>query len=251
MSTIVSGEESVLVNEGEALAATLSQRFAGQDGSAVLRPVLGSLFGGRVALVSSFGGEAVVLLALVAEIDPATPVIFLNSGKMFGETLRYRDQVVKRLGLTDVRTVSPEARAVAAEDPDGALWLDDPDACCDLRKTRPLDRALVSFQAWITGRKRHQASTRATLPLFEATADGKIKVNPLASWTRERLEAEFVARDLPRHPLVADGFLSIGCQPCTARVAPDADPRSGRWAGLEKTECGIHLRRAVGTYRTA
>ena len=229
--------------DADARAAALAARFGGLEGAALLAAVARDAFPGRIALVSSFGTESAVLLALAAEADPAFPVIFVNTGKLFGETLRYRDQLVRRLGLTDVRTIGPTAEELADGDPDGLLFTRSPDACCHLRKTIPLDRALQRVDAWVTGRKRFQAATRAALPLFEA-GEGKVKINPLASWDRRRIEEEFARRDLPRHPLEADGFLSIGCFTCTERVAPGADPRSGRWAGTAKTECGIH------TYKT-
>jgi phosphoadenosine phosphosulfate reductase len=227
----------------------LRARYAGLEGADLLRPLIEREFHGRIALVSSFGAEAAVLLALVADIDPAVPVIFLDTGKLFGETLRYRDQLVKKLGLTDVRTVEPVAQDLSAVDPDGLLWQAKPDLCCHVRKTLPLDRALEGFGAWITGRKRFQALTRNVLPTIEEM-DGRIKVNPLAGWARARIDDEFARRDLPRHPLEADGFLSIGCMPCTDRVAPGEDARSGRWAGQAKTECGIHLGRRVQTHGT-
>ncbi len=221
-------------------AALLAQRHAGADALAVLRHVTREAFPGRIALVSSFGAEAAVLLDLVAQADKATPVIFLDTGKLFGETLRYRDRLIERLGLTDVRVIRPDETALNAEDPDGVLWLKRPDRCCFVRKVEPLRRALKGFDAWITGRKRFQGGLRGALPLFEADA-GRIKVNPLAGWTKADLDDYFAKHELPRHPLEADGFLSIGCMPCTDRVAPDEDARSGRWRGTDKTECGIHL----------
>ena len=232
-------------NAAETKAAELSARYGHLDGVELLRPLLRDELAGRVALVSSFGTESAVLLALVAEVDPATPVIFVDTLRLFGETLRYRDALVARLGLTGLRTAEPDPAELKAADPDEMLWRTGPDACCHVRKTLPLERALVPFDAWITGRKRFQASTRAALAAIEA-ADGKIKINPLATWTRERITAEFKRRDLPPHPLEADGFLSIGCLPCTDRVAPGADPRSGRWAGMDKIECGIHLAHGAG-----
>lgn len=224
----------------------LTERYGRLEGAALLAAVHQAL-DGRIALVSSFGAESAVLLALAAEATPDFPVILVNTGKLFGETLRYRDQLVKRLGLTNLREVGPTAEDLAVGDPNGLLFSQNHDACCHLRKTIPLDRALAGFDGWITGRKRFQAATRAALPLFEAEGD-KIKVNPLAAWDKARLEEEFTRRDLPRHPLEADGFLSIGCYTCTERVAPGADPRSGRWAGTDKTECGIHMT-MIGTAR--
>ncbi|MEA2780304.1 MAG: phosphoadenosine phosphosulfate reductase [Rhodospirillaceae bacterium] len=218
----------------------LTSLYGEMDGAALLRPFIENEFPGRIALVSSFGTEAAVLLHIVAEIDRDLPVIFLDTGKLFGETLRYRDALVRRLGLTDLRIIKPAPEAIAAGDPDGVLWHGDPDACCALRKVAPLRKALAGFDAWISGRKRYQGALRAFLPVIEASGE-KIKINPLARWSKERIDAEFAARDLPHHPLEEDGFLSIGCMPCTQRAPIDAGPRGGRWAGREKTECGIHL----------
>nr|WP_044562834.1 phosphoadenylyl-sulfate reductase [Azospirillum sp. B4] len=221
-------------------AADLARSYAGLTGPALLEPLLTRELKGEIALVSSFGAESAVLLHMVAEIDPATPVIFLNTGKLFGETLRYRRELIARLGLTDAREIKPLGEDEAARDADGMLWRRNPDACCHFRKVEPLNRALAGFGAWITGRKRFQAATRADLATIEA-AEGRLKVNPLVDWDRDDLVAYLDRHDLPRHPLEADGYLSIGCMPCTDRVAAGDDLRSGRWSGLGKTECGIHL----------
>ena len=218
----------------------LTDRYGKLDGADLLRPVLETEFPGRIALVSSFGAEAAVLLQIAAEIDRHLPVIFLDTGKLFGETLRYRDQLVKRFGLTDLRVIRPLEAEVEAADPQGVLWDSDPDGCCGVRKVEPLRRALAGFDAWISGRKRFHGALRTFLPVIELSG-AKIKINPLARWSKLRIEEEFASHGLPRHPLEADGFLSIGCLPCTGRVAPGADHRAGRWAGREKTECGIHL----------
>ncbi|WP_297372316.1 phosphoadenylyl-sulfate reductase [Acidocella sp.] len=202
-------------------------------------------FPGRIALVSSFGTESAVLLHLVAQIAPATPVIFLDTLKLFPETLAYRDTLTTRLGLTDVRVISPKPTRLAKFDPDGTLWQRDTDQCCAIRKTNPLDDALEGFDAWITGRKRAQAATRAHLELVETGADGRVTVNPLAFWSDADLSAYFTAHNLPRHPLEAQGYTSIGCATCTRKPLPGEDKRSGRWAGSAKTECGIHLPRAM------
>ncbi|GBQ23422.1 phosphoadenylyl-sulfate reductase [Gluconacetobacter sacchari] len=220
---------------------------AGEDAPAILRAALGGTERGRIGLVSSFGTESAVLLAMAAEIDPAVPVLFLETGQHFPETLAYRDQLAARLGLTDVRSLHPDPAQIAARDPQGQLWAFDPDACCALRKVEPLDEAIIPFDAWITGRKRAQAATRSHLPVIERQADGRFKINPLAGWTAAELDAEITRRDLPRHPLGALGYRSIGCAPCTRPVAEGEDPRAGRWAGLAKTECGIHAPAAVAT----
>jgi len=206
----------------------------------LLQVVTREVFPGRVAQVSSFGAESAVLLHMTAQIDPGLPVIFLDTGKLFGETLRYRDTLIGQLGLTDVRSIAPEPSHIDRDDPKGALWLHNPNRCCHIRKVLPLERALNGFDAWITGRKRFQGASRESLRKIEYV-DGRVKVNPLADWTREDLEAYRIAHGLPEHPLVPDGFLSIGCMPCTDRVAPGEDVRAGRWRGTDKTECGIHL----------
>ncbi|WP_439815674.1 phosphoadenylyl-sulfate reductase [Zavarzinia sp. CC-PAN008] len=220
-------------------AAALNARYGGLDARGLIAAMVEGVFPGRIAMVSSFGAESAVLLDLVAQVDPAVPVIFLDTGKLFGETLRYKEALGERLGLMDVRSIRPDPREVAARDPDGILWTRDPDACCALRKAEPLARALAPFDAWFTGRKRFQSSSRAAIEAVET--DGvHIKVNPLAHWSEADLHAHLAARKLPKHPLIEDGYLSIGCMPCTDRVAPGGDSRDGRWAGLEKTECGIH-----------
>lgn len=222
-------------DESAALAASFERRSAAEALAALIR----GRFAGAVALVSSFGAEAAVLLHMVAGIDRDVPVIFLDTGKLFGETLRYRDLLVRRLELRDVRTVAPEPGRVAALDPTGTLWRSDPDRCCALRKVEPLARALAPFGAWINGRKRGHGALRAALPHLERV-DGRVKINPLAAWSADDVAAYFAAHDLPRHPLEADGYSSIGCLPCTDRIAPGEDPRAGRWRGRDKTECGIH-----------
>jgi phosphoadenosine phosphosulfate reductase len=224
-------------NDAVARASELSVLYEGLEGADLLRPMIESEFRGRIALSSSFGAEAAVLLHMVAEIDPATPVLFLDTGKLFGETKRYRRVLSERLGFTDVRDLRPDPSDLEARDRDGVLWQSAPDSCCYVRKVLPLRRALQDFDAWINGRKRFQGGLRHDLPPIEEF-EGRIKLNPLANWTRAMLDDYIDAHDLPRHPLIADGFASIGCMPCTA----PAESRDGRWAGREKTECGIHLR---------
>lgn len=226
--------------EVERHAALLDERYGALQSEALLRPLVEREFKGRIALLSSFGAEAALLLHMVARVDAGIPVIFLDTGKLFGETLRYRDALVARLGLRDLRIVAPDPGEVARRDPHGTLWRANPDACCRLRKVEPLERALQAFAATISGRKRYHAGARGALRTVEAVGD-RIQISPLAYFTRERIQREFAARGLPPHPLEAEGFLSIGCMPCTDRVAPGEDRRAGRWRGLDKDECGIHL----------
>ncbi|MCX5495917.1 phosphoadenylyl-sulfate reductase [Kaistia dalseonensis] len=220
--------------------AVLNARAAGLSSREVVARALFELFPERIALVSSFGAESSVLLHLVASVDRSVPVVFIDTLRLFPETLAYRDTLVERLGLTNVRTVVPLAETLAAQDPYKGLWMSNADLCCHIRKTEPLERALEGFDAWFTGRKRFQAATRAEIQLFER--DGaRIKVNPLATWSSAELKAYMAEHDLPAHPLVAQGYPSIGCVPCTSKVKPGEDERAGRWRGLDKIECGIHL----------
>jgi phosphoadenosine phosphosulfate reductase len=216
----------------------LSARYAATGTAAMLRELLTSELAGRTAVVSSFGAESAVLLHLVAQIDTKLPVIFVNTQKMFGETLAYRDTLAETLGFTDLRVVRPDPYVLAQKDRTGLRWSYDPDGCCEIRKVEPLRRALAPFDAWISGRKGFQTG-RAALPRFESD-EGKLKLNPLADWDKVRLNAYFADHELPRHPLEAQGYASIGCVPCTSIVQPGEDPRAGRWRGWDKTECGIH-----------
>jgi len=199
------------------------------------------LFGDDIALVSSFGVDSGVLLHMAAEINPDVPVIFLDTGKHFRETLHYRDLLIERLGLTNVINLTPDVQELANEDSNGTLNVDNPDACCDLRKVRPLDRRILKYAARITGRKRYQTPDRANMPMFEAGGEGEqAKLNPLAYWVAKDVTRYLRQHDIPPHPLLSLGYLSIGCQPCTTRVSEGEDPRAGRWRNAPKTECGIH-----------
>ena len=193
----------------------------------------------RLALVSSFGTESAALLKVMADVDPAIPVVFLDTGWLFEETLAYRDTLIEKLGLRDVRSIKPLEETLSREDPDRELWFSDPDACCRIRKVEPLARALAPFSAWLNGRKRFQGGARADIPVVEQ--DGvRLKFNPFANSSREEIEAIYQLANLPPHPLVASGFMSVGCMPCTSRTAAGEDSRAGRWRGRAKTECGIH-----------
>nr|WP_254799295.1 phosphoadenylyl-sulfate reductase [Falsochrobactrum sp. TDYN1] len=198
------------------------------------------LFAGHIAVVSSFGAESAVLLHMIAQIDVATPVLFLDTGKHFRATLDYRRDLVDQLGLTDIEDILPLEESVKNDDPFGALSMTDKDRCCFIRKVEPMARAVAPYRAWMTGRKQFQASTRNGLPVFESVGP-RIRINPLARWQAADLQAYAQKHDLPAHPLTAQGYRSIGCMPCTQPVGEGEDQRAGRWAGSEKTECGIHL----------
>ncbi|TCP40404.1 phosphoadenylyl-sulfate reductase [Rhodovulum marinum] len=224
---------------GEQVAA-LNATLDGAPPETVLTRALDA-FAGRIALVSSFGAESVVLLHMVARIDPGLPVLFIDTEMLFPETLAYQRGVAETLGLTGVRVVRPDPLALAAADPDGTLHETDPDRCCALRKVRPLETALAGYGAWITGRKRHQTGARAAIAPVELDPAGRVKVNPLLHWSAADLRRYIDVHALPRHPLVARGYASIGCAPCTSPVAPGENPRAGRWRGRAKEECGIHF----------
>lgn len=225
----------------DAKVAALNHRYRHHSATAVLERAFHDPEVGNLALVSSFGAESVVLLHLVSVIAPGTPVLFVDTQMLFPETLDYQRELADKLNLTDIRLIRADRRDTAFEDPDGTLHQFNTDSCCNLRKVVPLERALHGFDGWVTGRKRFQASTRAALQFFENEEGKRIKVNPLAHWGREDLEDYMVNNRLPRHPLVAKGYPSIGCAPCTSPVAEGEDPRSGRWRGQAKVECGIHF----------
>ena len=207
----------------------------------VLEHALGDEDVGRTALVSSFGAESVVLLHMISVIDRTLPVLFIDTEMLFAETLAYQQEVAERLSLTNIISVKADPKRLAFEDPDNTLHQFNTDACCAIRKTEPLERALSGYDAWITGRKRYQGAARASVDFFEAEGDLRIKVNPLAHWGKEDLQDYIINNRLPRHPLVAKGYPSIGCAPCTSPVKPGEDERAGRWRGTAKTECGIHF----------
>ncbi len=226
------------------LVDVLNERLRDASPQEILRTAY-ETFGQRLAMVSSFGAESAVLLHMASEVESSMPVLFLDTGMLFGQTLDYRKSLAAKLGLTGVRDLRPSFADLAVGDPKANLWKTDTDACCNIRKVVPLDRALGEFDAWITGRKRFHGGDRLRLPIVERAADGKIKFNPLANWSKAELDAYVENHDLPPHPLVAQGYPSIGCWPCTKPVEEGQDVRAGRWAGSDKTECGIHVERAT------
>ena len=224
-----------------ARVAQLNKRFRNQNAADVLKHALCDPRFGRVAMVSSFGAESMVLLHLIAQIDRNTPVLFIDTELLFDETLIYQQDLSKQLGLSNIQVLRPNQDQMSLRNTDGLLHKKDPDACCTLRKTEPLQNALAHFDAWITGRKRFQGQKRTNLEFFENEADKRIKVNPLAHWSPKDVQDYITKNSLPRHPLVVKGYLSIGCAPCTSPVVPGGDSRAGRWPGKAKGECGIHI----------
>ncbi len=221
--------------------AELNARYRHHGATAVLEHALRDPQVGRIALVSSFGAESVVLLHLISVMARNTPVLFIDTEMLFAETLDYQLDLTERLRLGDVRVIRPDRAELFQRDNENILHLHDPDACCHLRKVEPLNRALEGFDAWITGRKRYQGGARGDLDFFEAEGDLRIKVNPLVHWTTADLQDYIAENRLPRHPLVSKGYPSIGCAPCTTRVNDGEDPRAGRWRDSAKEECGIHF----------
>ncbi|MFC0239300.1 phosphoadenylyl-sulfate reductase [Rhodopseudomonas telluris] len=220
-------------------AAALNSALRGASPAEIIATAVRELGRDRVALVSSFGSESAALLKVMADVDPAIPVVFLDTGWLFAETLAYRDTLIDQLGLTDVRSIKPLPADLDRDDPAQDLWFSDPDKCCFIRKVEPLRRALAPFDGWINGRKRFQGGARAEIPVVEA--DGvRLKFNPFADVSREDIAAIYTLGKLPPHPLLESGFLSVGCMPCTSRASSEGDTRSGRWQGRSKTECGIH-----------
>jgi phosphoadenosine phosphosulfate reductase len=229
----------VIAAPGGDAAGALNRRLEAASASEIIAAARDAVAPGRLAVVSSFGTESGALLKLVADIDRTIPVLFLDTGWLFAETLAYRDRVAAHLGLQDVRSIEPSRAALGRLDPSRELWSSDPDACCGVRKVEPLAQALAPFDAWLTGRKRYQGGERTALPIVEVDG-GRLKFNPLARISETEVAAVFAASGLPQHPLTSSGYQSLGCVPCTSRTQEGESPRAGRWRGQSKTECGIH-----------
>lgn len=240
-------EQNQPIPDYKSYVAQLAQLHASWDGLEGAELIAASVekFGDRLAVTSSFGSESVVELHMLSQISPSTKVIFLNTGKLFGETLSYLELVKNKLGLTNISVMEPDLADKKKLDPKGVLWNSNPDQCCHFRKTLPQERALKDIDAIITGRKRFQTAARQNLPFVDLVKrpegfDGlRWTINPLAAWSLDEIHTYIEKQGLPRHPLVKDGFLSIGCMPCTDRTTPE-DYRAGRWVGRGKEECGIH-----------
>jgi phosphoadenosine phosphosulfate reductase len=237
-------------NEKQKDRLTRLEAFYGDmETKLLLQTVLHDEFKNQVALFSSFGADSALLISLVAEVDPAAPILFLDTEKHFEETLEYVESLRKQFGLKDIRILKPDPNIVKNIDPNGTLWSTQPNRCCWMRKVEPLQRAVreMNLHALITGRKRYQTHERGDMTYFQIDEDGVFRINPLAYWSREKIKEEFTKRHLPAHPLVAKGYKSIGCAPCTLPVAEGQDERDGRWAhtmnlyGEKKNECGLHL----------
>ena len=200
-------------------------------------------FGNRIAVTSSFGPESGVLLHMVSQVDPSTPVLFLETGYHFPETLEYKNHLTQRLGLKNVRDLraNPERREALVEKNDGIPYEKNPDRCCHINKVEPLDEALKQFNAWMSGIRRHQTDFRRSIRIIEEYEGKLYKISPLVNFTSRDAWWYLKENNIPQHPLYEKGYLSIGCWPCTRPVQAGDDERSGRWAGKAKKECGIHL----------
>ena len=199
-------------------------------------------FKNSIMITSSFGAESIVILHLCSRIEPNIPILFLNTGKLFKETLVYLKRVKKLLKLTNIKIYEPDELDLAKNDPKGKLHLTNTALCCNIRKVEPLKLALRegNYKAWINGRKRFHGKDRNKLKVVEYV-NGVCKINPLANWTFKHIENYCEYYKLPKHPLVAKGYMSIGCKPCTSKTKDSI--RDGRWANSMKSECGIHENR--------
>jgi phosphoadenosine phosphosulfate reductase len=226
----------------------LESYYGGMDSRQLLKTVLHKEFKNEIALFSSFGADSALLISLIAEIDPTTPILFLDTEKHFAETMEYVEALRAQFNLSDIRILKPDPNIVKNIDASGTLWSTQPNRCCWMRKVEPLQRAVreMGLKALITGRKRYQTKERGDMTYFQVDEDGIFRINPLAYWTREQIQGEFAQRRLTMHPLVARGYKSIGCEPCTLPVTEGQDERDGRWAhtmnlyGEKKNECGLH-----------
>jgi len=225
------------------------QAFYGDfKAEALLKSMINDEFKGKIALVSSFGADSAALIKLVADVNPSTPILFIDTGKHFKDTLTYVKELEAFFGLKDVRYIKPDEKLISNIDKDGELWKTQVNRCCWLRKVKPMEVELAKgeFQAIITGRKRFQTGARNEIDNVELFDDGIFRVNPFCMWNKDDVKKVYTNNNIPVHPLIAKGFPSIGCEPCTKEVKPGEDERSGRWAhtvdmsGVQKEECGIH-----------
>ena len=214
------------------------QRFEGAPPESVIQWALDT-FGDKFCITASMGDA--VLIDIASRVAPDVNVIFLDTGYHFAETLETRDRVAKRYPV-QLHTILPRQTVAEQDATFGARLHDrDPDACCSLRKVEPLARTLAGYEAWASGIRRDESASRRNAGVVEWDQKrDMVKVNPLASWTQAQVDEYILANDVEVNPLVYDGFPSIGCAPCTRRVLEGEDPRSGRWAGIRKIECGLH-----------
>lgn len=198
--------------------------------------------GQRCFLSTSFQSNSVVLLSLISGIDPSLPIYFINTGYHFPETLAFRDTLAERfsLNLREVRSDVPKCSQITRNG--RLLFVERPNYCCYLNKILPLEPVKAEYDVWVSGLRRGQSQHRQGLEKVSSDGERKIKYLPILDWTQEMVDAYIIENDLPRHPLHEQGYVSVGCEPCTRPVIGEGtDSRSGRWQGLAKTECGLHL----------
>jgi phosphoadenosine phosphosulfate reductase len=194
-------------------------------------------FGSRVAISSSFQTQSMPLLHMVARYIPEVPILFLDTGFHFPETLAFRDQIIEEWGLNVINLRYSEGHG-EFQRRYGALYQRDSDMCCYLNKVEPMREALEQYDAWISGIRRDQTENRANTPVIQQRSDGLYKICPMVSWTSRDITTYTNRNELPVHPLLSEGYMSVGCAPCTKPTF--GSYREGRWAGSGKTECGIH-----------
>ena len=224
----------------------LNQRFETAAPEDIVRWALAEAGLGRIAIASAFQAEGTCLIHMATRVVPDVPILFLETGFHFAETLAFKERLTEQLGLNVVDLVGEYTVERQTEEFGPRLYERDPKLCCQLNKVAPFDRALRGFDAWLTSMRRDSAWTRRNTPIVSQTEfeDGTtlVKVNPIAGWTRQQAWSYLKEHDLPHNPLYDLGFASIGCAPCTRMVFAGEDERAGRWSGLLKTECGIHVR---------
>lgn len=227
------------VDHYRSIAVEAGQRFEDQPPEAVIKWAVDT-FADGFCIAASMADA--VLIDIASRVAPDIAVIFLDTGYHFPETLETRDRVAKRYPV-QLHTILPRQTVEEQDATFGPKLHDrDPDACCSLRKVAPLARTLSAYHAWASGIRRDEAASRRGVGVVEWDRKrSMVKINPLANWTQEQVDEYIVANDVEVNPLIYDGYPSIGCAPCTARVRPGEDPRSGRWANVRKTECGLHV----------
>jgi phosphoadenosine phosphosulfate reductase len=196
--------------------------------------------GKKMFTTSSFQSHSLVLLHMISRIDPKIPVYFINTGYHFPETVQFRDYITERFGLNTVDLKSDVPKFMQ-RDPDGKLlFTSDPDHCCYLNKTQPMDAILLAHDVWINGVRADQSATRAAMKVEQPAKHGCTRFHPMLDWNSKMIWQYQKEYDLPKHPLEEKGFVSIGCEPCTRRLDPEMQEREARWFGLNKVECGLH-----------
>jgi phosphoadenosine phosphosulfate reductase len=226
----------------------LNAQYEGTDPASIIAWAADT-FMPRLAATSSFQTQSVALLHIISRVRPELPVLFVDTGYHFPETLAFRDQLSQQLGL-NIQVIKQTAERINRDKQGTPPYLRDVELCCFVHKVEPMQQALDELDAWISGIRRDQTSNRATAQPVEHLSSGKYKINPLVAWTEHDLWSYINRHDLPPHPLYSQGYISVGCAPCTRPVQMGDDQRAGRWADSNKTECGLHTDVLSGTDNT-